>query len=132
MGPRGHFMQRLAALLDGEAGASGGALVLVRLADMTALNRTRGRETTDAALRAIADLLRSAAGGEAVAGRLNGADFALAVAAPADAAATTGDHHDAASAHGAVSLTSSSSPSRSPAAIQLRTSSRYSNQSPKP
>lgn len=86
---RGHFMQRLMALLDGEAGASGGALVLVRLADMTSLNRTRGRDTTDAALRAIADLLRSAARGEAVAGRLNGADFALAVAAPADAAGTT-------------------------------------------
>jgi diguanylate cyclase (GGDEF)-like protein len=83
---RGHFMQRLAALLDGEDGAAGGALLLVRLADMAGLNRNLGREATDRALRALADVLREMAGNAALAGRLNGADFALALAAPATAA----------------------------------------------
>jgi EAL domain-containing protein (putative c-di-GMP-specific phosphodiesterase class I)/GGDEF domain-containing protein len=81
-------MQRLAALLDGEDGASGGALLLVRLADMAGLNRSLGRETTDRTLRALADVLRETAGNEALAGRLNGADFALALTAPATAADT--------------------------------------------
>ena len=86
---RGHFMQCLSALLHGEEGAASGALVLVRVADLTGLNRTLGHQATDRALRAIAEVLRDwpdadAAG--AVAGRLNGADFALAIAAPANAA----------------------------------------------
>ena len=76
---RGHFMQRLAAMLHGEHGAAGGALVLVRLADMTGLNRMLGREVTDRALRALADILGSWPAEGALAGRLNGADFALAV-----------------------------------------------------
>ena len=83
---RGHFMQRLAALLHGEDGAAGGALVLLRVADVAGLNRNLGRETTDRALCALADVLRAAADSHAVAGRMNGADFALALAAPARAA----------------------------------------------
>ena len=89
---RGHFMQRLCALLDGENGAASGALVLVRVADLAGLNRTLGHQGTDRALRALADVLREwpdAGASGAVAGRLNGSDFALAVAAPADAAAAT-------------------------------------------
>ena len=85
---RGHFMQRLAALLHGEDGAAGGALVLARVADVAGLNRHLGREATDRALRALAEVLRTTAGEQAVTGRLNGADFALAVAAPALAAET--------------------------------------------
>ena len=85
---RGHFMQRFTALLQREDGAAGGALLLVRLADMTGLNRSLGRESTDRALRALADVLRQAAAGGALAGRLNGADFALALVEPAAAADT--------------------------------------------
>jgi EAL domain-containing protein (putative c-di-GMP-specific phosphodiesterase class I)/GGDEF domain-containing protein len=85
---RGHFMQRLAALLHGEDGAAGGTLVLARVADVAGLNRHLGREATDRALCALADVLRTTAGEQAVTGRLNGADFALAVAAPAHAAET--------------------------------------------
>ncbi len=90
---RGHFMKRLAAMLQGEDGAASGSLVLVRLADMTGLNRTLGRELTDRALRTVADVLQAwpqsqAAG--ALVGRLNGADFALALPArPMAAAAAT-------------------------------------------
>ena len=85
---RGHFMQRLTALLDGEDAAAGGALLLVRLADVTALNRSLGREAVDRALLAMAGVLREQAGRAALAGRLNGADFALALAAPTAAAET--------------------------------------------
>lgn len=87
---RGHFMQRLAALLEGEDAAPGGVLMLVRLADMAGLNRTLGREATDRAIRALADVLREKAGGAALAGRLNGADFALALPAPAVASEAAG------------------------------------------
>jgi EAL domain-containing protein (putative c-di-GMP-specific phosphodiesterase class I)/GGDEF domain-containing protein len=76
---RGHFMQRLAGMLHGEHGAAGGVLVLARLADMAGLNRTLGREATDRALRALADILGTWPAEGALAGRLNGADFALAV-----------------------------------------------------
>lgn len=89
---RGHFMQRLGALLDGESGAASGALVLVRVADLAGLNRTLGHQGTDRALLALADVLRDWPDSDAsgsVAGRLNGSDFALALAAPADAAAAT-------------------------------------------
>jgi diguanylate cyclase (GGDEF)-like protein len=83
---RGHFMQRLGAMLHEEHGAASGALVLLRLADLTGLNRTLGREATDRALRCLADVLRETTGTGALAGRLNGSDFALALAASADAA----------------------------------------------
>lgn len=85
---RAHFMQRLSALLQGEDGAAAGALLLLRVADLTGLNRTLGHEGTDRALRVIADVLRNSTAGEALVGRLNGADFALAVAEPATAADT--------------------------------------------
>ena len=65
---RGHFMQRLGALLHGDDGAPSGALVLVRVADVAGLNRTLGREATDGALRALADTLRRHGGGAALPG----------------------------------------------------------------
>ena len=85
---RGHFMQRLGALLNGEDGAASGALVLVRLSDLAETNRWLGRDVTDRALRTLADVLRAWSDAGALAGRLNGADFALAVPAPARAAET--------------------------------------------
>ena len=107
---RAHFMQRFGALLESEHGASAGALLLVRLADLAGINREHGREASDRALRALAGVLRDAAfaaGEGALAGRLNGADFALVSPRAADelalvlhaALAPLGDH---AVAHGGL------------------------------
>jgi EAL domain-containing protein (putative c-di-GMP-specific phosphodiesterase class I) len=76
---RAHFMQRLAQMLAAEAGAARGALLLVRVADLAGINRELGRETTDRALRTLAGALRAWPVEGAVAGRLNGSDFALAL-----------------------------------------------------
>jgi EAL domain-containing protein (putative c-di-GMP-specific phosphodiesterase class I)/GGDEF domain-containing protein len=91
---RAHFVQRLGAMLGDEAGAAHGSLLLVRVADLAGINRDLGREPTDRALRALAEVLRSWPAEAALAGRLNGSDFALALpgaaaheAAPALAAA---------------------------------------------
>ncbi len=86
---RAHFMQRLGVMLHGEDGVASGALVLLRLGEMGELNRAFGREVTDRALQAIADVLRDWPVGAGLAGRLNGADFALALPTSVPAAATT-------------------------------------------
>ena len=83
---RGHFLQRLGALLHEEHGAAVGVLLLLRVADMSALNRALGRETVDRALGLLAQALRETPGAMTIAGRLNGADFALALASPGDVA----------------------------------------------
>lgn len=75
---RGHFLHRLAAILGDESEHANACLLLVRTADLAGLNRDLGREPTDRALRTIADVLREHEE-PAVAGRLNGADFALAL-----------------------------------------------------
>lgn len=76
---RAHFLDRLAALLEREDGAEAGGLMLVRLADLEALNRQFGRVAVDAALRAVAAVLQTYTDRvpDCLAGRLNGADFAL-------------------------------------------------------
>jgi diguanylate cyclase (GGDEF)-like protein len=78
---RAHFMSRLKVMLDSEDGASSGALVLVRLVDLQALNRTLGRSATDRLLQdaagAMVESSRRLAASEV--GRLNGSDFALAL-----------------------------------------------------
>jgi diguanylate cyclase (GGDEF)-like protein len=79
---RAHFMQRFAALLADDAHAAGGSLLLIRVADLADVNRDLGRETTDRALRTLADVLRKWPQENSVAGRLNGADFALALPGP--------------------------------------------------
>jgi diguanylate cyclase (GGDEF)-like protein len=83
---RAHFMQRFAAMLADEAHAEGGSLLLIRVADLADVNRELGRESTDRALRALADTLRAWPGEASLAGRLNGADFALALPGSAQAA----------------------------------------------
>ncbi len=85
---RAHFMQRLAALLGDESRSQGGRLLIVRVADLAEVNRILGREVADRALRALADVLRHWHGGSGatLAGRLNGADFALAAVGSDDAA----------------------------------------------
>jgi diguanylate cyclase (GGDEF)-like protein len=85
---RAHFMQRFAALLGDEARADSGCLLLVRVADLAEVNRALGRDTADRALRAVAEVLRTwhADPGAMLAGRMNGADFALAVSGSGGAA----------------------------------------------
>jgi diguanylate cyclase (GGDEF)-like protein len=80
---RAHFMQRFAAMLADEAHADSGSLLLIRVADLADVNRELGREATDRALRTLADTLRAWPGEASLAGRLNGADFALALPGPA-------------------------------------------------
>ncbi|HET9976437.1 MAG TPA: LapD/MoxY N-terminal periplasmic domain-containing protein [Burkholderiaceae bacterium] len=86
---RAHFVQRFAALLADDGGAVSGSLLLVRVAALAELNRELGREATDRALTALAGVLRAWPVEAALAGRLNGADFALALPGvrPADAPA---------------------------------------------
>jgi diguanylate cyclase (GGDEF)-like protein len=76
---RAHFMQRFATLLGDDAGSEAGCLLLVRVAELADVNRELGRDTTDRALRTLADTLRAWPHEGALAGRLNGADFALAL-----------------------------------------------------
>jgi EAL domain-containing protein (putative c-di-GMP-specific phosphodiesterase class I)/GGDEF domain-containing protein len=76
---RVHFVQRLAALLGDEGGAAAGSLLLVRVADLAGVNRKLGHRATDQLLRAVADVLRGWSAEAALAGRLNGSDFALAL-----------------------------------------------------
>ncbi|HET9823469.1 MAG TPA: LapD/MoxY N-terminal periplasmic domain-containing protein, partial [Burkholderiaceae bacterium] len=87
---RAHFMQRLGELLRPEEGARVGVLALVRLADLAGVNRELGRGLADQALRAVAQTLAdaaAAAGEGALAGRLNGSDFALALPGESEAQA---------------------------------------------
>jgi EAL domain-containing protein (putative c-di-GMP-specific phosphodiesterase class I)/GGDEF domain-containing protein len=76
---RAHFLDRLAALAAREDGAAGGSLVLLRVAELDDANRRLGRQQVDDALRALAAALQAQVdrGGDALAGRLNGTDFAL-------------------------------------------------------
>jgi diguanylate cyclase (GGDEF)-like protein len=76
---RAHFMGRLKVMLSSEDGSAGGAIVLVRLADLQGLNRKLGHATTDRLLQesaaAIVESARRAGSFEV--GRLNGSDFAM-------------------------------------------------------
>ena len=90
---RAHFMQRFAALLSDDAHSEGGSLLLIRVAELADVNRELGRETTDRALRTLADVLRAWPQEGSVAGRMNGADFALAL--PSPTAGVTQTAHEA-------------------------------------
>lgn len=76
---RGHFLDRLATLAAREDGAAGGTLVLLRVADLDEANRRLGHDVVDTALRALAAALQGEVdrAPDALAGRLNGTDFAL-------------------------------------------------------
>lgn len=76
---RPHFMAQLASALAREDGPVAGSLLLVRMRELAALNRELGHAATDEALLALAQVLGNsqAARAGALAGRLNGADFAL-------------------------------------------------------
>jgi EAL domain-containing protein (putative c-di-GMP-specific phosphodiesterase class I)/GGDEF domain-containing protein len=81
---RAYFMSRLTGWLTREDSNPSGTLVLVRVADLASVNRHLGRVQTDDFLRELsrelASLLAPADDGEV--GRLNGSDFALALANP--------------------------------------------------
>ncbi len=75
---RDHFLTRLReAAFDEHAG--GGTLFIARLADLAEINRVSGRVATDDLLRRCGAVLNEVAADEtdALAARLNGADFAL-------------------------------------------------------
>jgi diguanylate cyclase (GGDEF)-like protein len=76
---RAHFMGRLKVTLRSEDGSAGGAIVLVRLADLQGLNRKLGHAATDRLLQeAAAAIVESARRvGSFEVGRLNGSDFAM-------------------------------------------------------
>lgn len=84
---RGHFLAQLGSMLAREDTPRSGALLLVRVHDLAGRNRDAGHAATDALLQTLALSLRTAAaaGAPLMAGRLNGADFAV-QAADADAA----------------------------------------------
>ena len=76
---RQHFMARLSVALDSEDGHASGALVLVRLVDLQALNRHVGRVAADGLIKAAAAAMVESAqrNGSIEVGRLNGSDFAI-------------------------------------------------------
>ncbi|MCB1960460.1 MAG: EAL domain-containing protein [Rhodocyclaceae bacterium] len=75
---REHFLARVDATLESDTAPAGGALAMVRLTHLIALNEELGRATTDELLRKLADGLNALEQGEGwTIGRLNGTDFAL-------------------------------------------------------
>ena len=76
---RAHFMGRLAAALQSEDGTRAGGLVLLRVLQLSEINRSLGRDTTDSLIATIAHTLQAYTDrvNGAFVGRLNGADFAL-------------------------------------------------------
>jgi EAL domain-containing protein (putative c-di-GMP-specific phosphodiesterase class I)/GGDEF domain-containing protein len=80
---RAHFLARLHEAAQGED-ATGGTLLIIRIARLADLNRSLGREATDTLLQGFGGILREIATPypEALGARLNGADFALLM--PAD------------------------------------------------
>ena len=87
---RNYFMARLREAAMAED-SIGGAVFIARLAHLAEANQMLGRDTTDDLLRAFGGTIEKTAGDfpEALAARLNGADFALLIpglAAPQEAA----------------------------------------------
>lgn len=85
---RSHFMGRLHQALSEDDAAPSGVLVLIRLRDLTGLNRRLGREKADGFLQRVAACLADCTADKPdwLAGRLNGADYAL--LAPGETAET--------------------------------------------
>jgi len=90
MSSRKHFMAELGSALSRDEGPLQAGLVLVRLRDLAELNLRLGRPVVDQVLQAIANavLVYPERVRGCLAGRLNGADFALWLPAP-DVAADT-------------------------------------------
>lgn len=75
---RDYLIAELRSTLE-EENADGGSLLLIRVADLVGINRRLGREATDDLLRGVAAKVGACATehSDAVAARMNGADFAL-------------------------------------------------------
>ncbi|MFM1981092.1 MAG: hypothetical protein RLZ68_2357 [Pseudomonadota bacterium] len=75
---RTHFMARLRQAIEADDSV-GGALLMIRLADLAGINRRLGREAADSFLKITSAVIGNVATERAdgVAARLNGADFAL-------------------------------------------------------
>lgn len=88
---REYFFNQFAGMLDIEADSSGGVLLVLRLRDLTELNRRSGRLAADALLRRTGEVLQNFQSNNAhiIIGRLNGADFALAVQANGESRSQT-------------------------------------------
>lgn len=78
---RTHFMAQLRTTVAAEEGPGDGMLYLIRVLDLTGINRQLGHRATDALLQKVAGVLRGVwADVPGVArGRLNGGDFAVLV-----------------------------------------------------
>ncbi len=78
---REHFVARVRALLGRDDAAARGALVIVRVLDLQALNRTHGWPVMDVLLKRWVDGLRAVPiqASERLVGRLNGSEFCLLV-----------------------------------------------------
>jgi predicted signal transduction protein with EAL and GGDEF domain len=90
MSSRKHFIAELGSALSRDDGPAEAGLVLLRLRDLTQLNQRLGRPVVDQILMAVAHAIKvypERVQG-CLAGRLNGADFALWLPAP-DVAAET-------------------------------------------
>lgn len=76
---REHFLAQVADMLESDTAPRHGALVIVRLSHLIALNESLGRATADALLRTLADNLGHLLpqDGAWLLGRLNGTDFAI-------------------------------------------------------
>ena len=85
---RSLFINQLQEALDGEDAAPVGTLLIVRLADLGAMNLQLGHVEADALIRSVAAVLVEACArhGDRMAARLNGADFALLAPNESDAA----------------------------------------------
>jgi len=81
---RNYFMSRLKGATEGED-AGGGALMLIRVADLAGINRRLGRGATDDLLTRFAGAISACTEQQpdGLASRLNGADFALLLTDPA-------------------------------------------------
>lgn len=76
---RSHFLNQLESVLIADESHPEGLAVLLRVGELTEINRQHGRETSDDLLRQTGSLLTEIAGKHVhgLAGRLNGGDFAL-------------------------------------------------------
>lgn len=76
---RDHFLKQIKQALEGENMAPTGALFVIRLPELSQLNKDMGRDAADALLRRIAEVLNEFCGDWEASqiGRLNGGDFAV-------------------------------------------------------
>lgn len=81
---RTHFFNLLDTLLSDTEHETQGCVLLVRLLNLAQVNNNLGRQETDRALKEVAAILSASAEPleRAFSGRLNGSDFALAIAGP--------------------------------------------------